>query len=299
MNILQRYRAFQKEGLVSLSSQSQVIETPSGRTEYAVQGDGPVILVSHGSFGGFDQGLLSIYFLKDIKARFIVPSRFGYLRTPMPTDATPQAQARAYVDLLDTLGIKTACIIGLSAGGMSALQFALQFPDRCWGAIMISAVSARPVQAPPIQLMVEHVLTNEFLGWLLANYFPHLIAKSTGDDYSLIENNPMLRNAVLNLAWPPFGTKRRYGMLNDLHQADGLVHDPFEQIATPLLVIHGSNDPFVPFDSAKHLATKVREASFLSFENGGHLSFLIQQEKSRTAILDFIATHSANQANPP
>jgi pimeloyl-ACP methyl ester carboxylesterase len=292
MNIIQRYRSFQKEGLVSLSSQSQVIETPNSRTEYAVQGDGPIILVSHGSFGGFDLGLLSIYFLKDIKARFVSPSRFGYLRTPLPTDATPQAQACAYVDLLDALGIETACIIGLSAGGMSTLQFALQFPDRCWGVIMISAVSIRPVQAPPIRLMVEHVLTNEFLGWLLANYFPNLIAQSTGDDYSLVADNLILRNAVLNLAWPPFATKRRNGMLNDLHQADVLPDYPFEQITVPAMIIHGTIDPFVPFETAKHLAARIKGAKLLSFKNGGHLSFLIQHEKTREAIYEFIKTNS-------
>lgn len=292
MHMMQRYRAFQRDGLARLASQSQLIETPSGSIESAVQGTGPAFLLSHGIFGGFDQGLSGVYFLKDIKASFISPSRFGYLRTPMPIDATPKAQARAYIDLLDTLGIESACIVGLSAGGMSALQFALDYPDRCWGLVMVSAVSLRPVQTPPIRLIVEHVLSNEFLGWVLATYWPRLVAQSSGDDYSLVADDPMLKKAFLELAWPPSAKKRLAGMLNDLDQAETLPNYPFEQIAVPLLVIHGTDDPFVPFTTAKSLAARVRGAKILSLENGGHLSFLIQQERTRTAMLEFFNAYS-------
>jgi pimeloyl-ACP methyl ester carboxylesterase len=290
--MIQRYHAFQHAGLANLASRSQVTETPGGKIEYAVQGDGPAILVSHGSFGGFDQGLLSVYFLKDIQVRFIVPSRFGYLRTPLPIDATPAAQARAYVALLDHLGIEKVWMLGLSAGGMSILEFALQFPERCLGLVMVSAVSARPVKAPPIRFMVEHVLTNGFLGWTLATYGPRLVAQSTGDNYSLVAHDLNLKNAFLSLAWPPFATQRRVGMLNDLNQADRLPNYPFEKIDIPLLVAHGTANPFVPYDTAKRLAARVRGAKLLSFENGGHLGFLTQHEKTRTAMVDFMNTHS-------
>jgi pimeloyl-ACP methyl ester carboxylesterase len=105
-------------------------------------------------------------------------------------------------------------------------------------------------------------------------------------------NNPDLKNAILNLAWPPFAKQRRVGMLNDLHQADVLTDYPFEQIAVPALIIHGTADPFVPFETAEHLALKIKQAKFLSFKNGGHLSFLIQKKKTKEAILEFVETNS-------
>jgi len=290
--MIQRYRTFQREGLANLVLQSQVIKTSSGSIEYALQGEGPVVLVSHGSFGGFDQGLASVYFIKDIKARFVVPSRFGYLQSPLPTDATPYAQAHTYIALLNHLGIEKVWMLGLSAGGMSALEFALQFPHRCLGLIMISAVTARPVKTPPIRFMVEHVLTNEFLGWTLATYLPHLVVQSTGDNYSLVAGDPDLKRVFLSLAWSPFAKQRRAGMLNDLFQADHLPDYPFEKIQIPLLGIHGTADPFVPYDTAKHLADSVKDAKLISFENGGHLSFLVQHKQTRTAVINFIGTHS-------
>lgn len=251
------------------------------------------MLVSHGGFGGFDLGMSSLYFLQDTNLKLVVPSRFGYLRSPLPTDATPSAQAQAYVELLDALNIERAFVVGLSAGGMSALDFALNYPDRCLGLIMISAVSVRPVKTPPIRFMLEHVFTNESLGWLFATCFPGLVVQSTNDDFSLVRNDPRLRDTIVNLAWPSFANKRRQGMLNDLEQADRLPNYPFESLLCPLLIIHGTKDPFIPYDSAKTLATRARNGRLLTLENGGHLSFLIQQARSRQAILDFVNEYSA------
>jgi pimeloyl-ACP methyl ester carboxylesterase len=294
MNIIKRYRSFQQDGLKSLSSQSQVIKTTTNQIEYASYGNSPIILVSHGSFGGFDLGLSSLYFLQDTNLKFVVPSRFGYLRTPLPKVATPSAQAHAFVELLDKLNIEKVCMVGLSAGGMSALDFALNYPDRCWGLIMISAVNVRPAKTPPIRFIVEHIFTNEFLGWFLATYFPHLVMQSTQDNFSLVRNNPILKNVIINLAWPPFSTKRRLGMINDLEQADHLTAYSFENIICPMLIIHGTKDPFVPFDSANMLAKKAQNARLLALEKGGHLSYLIQQAQSKRAILDFIMEHSSH-----
>jgi len=291
--MIRRYRSFQEDGLKTLYSQSQVIETTTGNLEYASHGNNPAILVSHGSFGGYDLGMSSLYFLQDTNLNFVVPSRFGYLRTSLPDNATPSLQAQAYVELLDFLNIEKVCVVGLSAGGMSAIHFALNYPNRCWGLIMVSAVNIRPVKTPPIRFVVEHIFANEFLGWLLANYFPRLIAQSTRDDYSLIENDPLLKNIVINLAWPPFSTKRRAGMLNDLKQADNLPNYQFENIISPMLIIHGTNDPFVPYHTAKNLASSARNAKLLTLEKGGHLSFLIQQTQSKQAILDFVNEYSA------
>ena len=71
------------------------------------------MLAIHGSGGGYDQGI-----------RVIAMSRFGYLRTPMHTDASAAAQADAHACLLDVLGIRQAAVMGGSAGAPSVLQMA-------------------------------------------------------------------------------------------------------------------------------------------------------------------------------
>ncbi|HKF19867.1 MAG TPA: hypothetical protein VKF14_22150 [Candidatus Dormibacteraeota bacterium] len=96
-----------------LASQRQVAETPCGPIEYATVGAGVPVLEVHGIFGGFDQGLLVARPLLGDGFRIVAPSRFGYLRTPLPAGASPASQADAYVCLLDHLGIARAAHVPL------------------------------------------------------------------------------------------------------------------------------------------------------------------------------------------
>src|SRR5512143_1954684 len=78
-----------------ISAGSQIVQTPCGPIEYAVAGSGPAVMVVHGAGGGYDQGLDFTRALVQRGLRVIAMSRFGYLRTPLPADASPAAQADA------------------------------------------------------------------------------------------------------------------------------------------------------------------------------------------------------------
>ena len=109
---------------------SVLVNTRCGPIEYQEAGTGTPLLMVHGSGGGHDQGMAFPGKLSQRGVRVIAMSRFGYLRTPMPLDASPAAQADAHVCLLDALGIAKAAVLGGSAGGPSALQMAIRHPDR-------------------------------------------------------------------------------------------------------------------------------------------------------------------------
>ena len=286
--MLNKFRAFQSAGRTDLLARSTLLETAHGSLEYAVQGQGVPLLVAHGSMGGYDQGLTALYFLQDAGVKLIVPSRFGYLRSSLPANASTAAQAEAYAALLDALEIEKAWLVGLSAGGMSALHFARHFPQRCRGLIMISAISQPIAQPSGLRFMVEHVLTNDFLGWYLATHHPRLVARSTGDNYAQVEGDPALKAAFLSLAWPALTSLRRAGMLNDFRQADQLTDDPLPPLTPPLLVIHGAPTRWRRSAARKTCWHSTRRLKSLIFKDGGHLSFLLQQQQTKKAIMDFL-----------
>ena len=120
--------------------------TRHGVMEYAVAGEGPPVLMIHGTGGGFDQGLLFARRLVAAGYRVIAPSRFGYLRSALPADPSSEDQADAFVDLLDALGIDRVPVVGGSAGALSAIAFALRHPDRCTALVaLVPAPRAGPL----------------------------------------------------------------------------------------------------------------------------------------------------------
>ena len=117
---------------------SEMVDTRCGPIEVQQAGAGSPLLVIHGSGGGHDQGMAWARPPVQQRLRVIAPSRFGYLRTPRPTDDPPQAQADAHACLLNTLGISRAAVMGVSAGGPSALQTAIRHPER--GSVLVLVV---------------------------------------------------------------------------------------------------------------------------------------------------------------
>ena len=89
-----------------------IVTTPCVPIEVQQAGDGIPLLVIHGSGGGHDQGMAWARPLSQQGVRGIAMSRFGYLRTPRPADASPEAQADTHICLLDALGIDKAAVMG-------------------------------------------------------------------------------------------------------------------------------------------------------------------------------------------
>src|SRR5207253_7756130 len=61
----------------------------------------------------------------------IAMSRFGYLRTPLPKDASPEAQADGHACLRNALNLDRVAVVGGSAGAPSAMQLCLRYPEHC------------------------------------------------------------------------------------------------------------------------------------------------------------------------
>lgn len=162
------YRMFRRqkdEAVIDLRENGQIIETACGPIEYAVKGEGATLLICHGGGGGYDQGLLFSW--PEYGFQFVAPSRPGYLRTPLEVGESFEDQADAYAALLDALDIHEVAVLATSGGGPSALQFALRYPDRCWGIILLSAIS-QSIPAFPIfmQQMTEKIIPYfEFIPW--------------------------------------------------------------------------------------------------------------------------------------
>ena len=166
-----------------IAAGSAIAQTACGPIEYAERGRGSAVLLVHGAGGGWDQGIEIAEALAAAGHRVVAVSRFGYLRTPLPGDASPQAQADAHACLLDALGIERAAVIGISAGGPSSMQFAIRHPARTSGLVLLVALAWRPgpTPAPPpalARMVYEGVLRSDFAYWALLRSVPNLLVET-------------------------------------------------------------------------------------------------------------------------
>lgn len=168
---------------------SALIATGCGPIEYQEAGQGVPLLAVHGSGGGYDQGMAFAGALAQRGVRVIAMSRFGYLRTPMPADASAAAQANAHVCLLDALGIDRAGVLGGSAGAPSALQMAIRHPERVSALVLLVPLAYKPPDladsAPPLPPWVENALM-----------------RLVGSDFLFWSGLHIARDSLIKVVWP-------------------------------------------------------------------------------------------------
>lgn len=291
---------FQRDRRVALArlrGRSDVVQTANGPVEYAIEGDGAAVLLSHGAAGGYDQSLILSRLLKGSGFKTISVSRGGYLRSPLITGWTADRQADTYAALLDELNIEGAAIVGLSAGGPSAIQFALRHPDRCWGLVMVSAISQPLTILPPFAIGLQKAaLISDFLPWLLFKAAERSFLSLLGINTELMHwvEQDSETVCILHELLNPVATmsERRMGIVNDIEQVAALPAYPLDKIAAPTFVIHSPTDPLVPFAQAEHIAQCVPGAKLLTIDEGGHLCVVTHRERTVPAMLDFLTHHA-------
>jgi 2-hydroxy-6-oxonona-2,4-dienedioate hydrolase len=278
---------------------SVLLQTRCGPIEVQEAGTGLPLLAVHGSGGGHDQGMAFAAVLAQQGVRVIAMSRFGYLRTPMPADASAAAQADAHVCVLDALGIDRAAVMGGSAGGPSALQMALQHPARVSALVLLVPLAYKPPtqadSAPPMPAWVERLMMkmigSDFLFWAALHVArdavistvlatpPELLATASAPERARID-------AMLNHILPV--SVRAEGMKSDTAMGKRLSDAALETIHTPTLIISARDDRYGTYAGAQYTASRIAGAKFIGFEQGGH-TWVGHNDEVMAAIAHLIA----------
>lgn len=266
---------------VRASKGSVVVATRCGAIEYQEAGAGVPLLMIHGSGGGHDQGMAFAEPLAKRGIRVIAMSRFGYLRTPMPVDASPAAQADANVCLLDALGIQQAAVIGASAGGPSAMQTAIRHPDRVIALALVVPLAYKPDStgaAAPMSPWAEAVLMrlvgSDFVFWSALHLAPEqLIRRVLATPPELLAHaDPAERQRVSSILEKVLPVSiRAKGLRDDSVLGINIARYPLEAIRAPTLVISARDDGFGTYARAEYTASQIKNARFIGFEKGGHV----------------------------
>ncbi len=281
-------------GLRQVLSESAIVETRLGPVEYAAVGEGPDVLLIHGSPGGYDQLLPLARSLAGRGYRAVTVSRPGYLRTPQEVGSTPPQHADALAALVDALELRRVLLIGVSGGGPTTLQLALRHPQKVRGVVLICAVSSRLREGDPDPEAVREFDFMWDLGALIARFFPsrglRLLGVTEAVELERHLADPATVEAVRYLFQSLGFSRRRRGYAQDMLAVEWSdLHYPLELIEAPTLVLHGSEDANVPLSHGEHVASSIPGAQLRVLDGAGQAIFVLQHRWIEDQVDTFLS----------
>jgi pimeloyl-ACP methyl ester carboxylesterase len=193
---------------------------------YDISGKGTPIVFIHPPA----MGRMVFHFQKKLNHYFtiIIPDLSGNGDSIGPEKmVTIKGYADEIKGLLDYLQINKAVICGYSAGSCIAQEFALQFPERTLGLILISGYP----EVMSLSFKYEHII-----GMYLVKRFPALLRYLIASSHT---NNPILRNKIINHM-----KKANHDMWSQYYEQS--LHyrctDKLHLISVPMLLVYGAKD---------------------------------------------------------
>lgn len=266
---------------------TETIETALGPVELGRRGEGPPVLLVHGTPGGSDSSLVMGRFLVEAGFELIAPSRPGYLGTPLDGREAIDDQADLHDGLLDALGHRSAGVLSWSGGGPSGYRLAVRHPERVSALVAFAAVSQalpRPKVALEERLMLETTFGNWVLRFLAAHAAKDTVSQTLAAEGDLdkeelkalvagVMDDEAKLEVVLTMAEVCADyANRKAGVDNDWTRFGDIESLELERIAAPTLIVSGGSDADVPPEHSELAASTIPGAERLVMEGGTHLA---------------------------
>ncbi|MEU3281096.1 alpha/beta fold hydrolase [Streptomyces antibioticus] len=266
------------------------------RRAFRMAGEGPVLVLIHG-IG--DSSATWAELIPDLARTHtvIAPDLLGHGASDKPrADYSVAAYANGLRDLLTTLGVESATLVGHSLGGGVAMQFAYQFPERTERLVLVSAggvgrevnPALRLVSLPGAHLALSALrLPGMRLHVGLVMGLMRLLDTDLGQDapelLTLVDALPddTSRNAFIRTLRAVVDWRGQVvTMLDRCYLTAGM----------PTLLLWGDRDSVVPVRHAYGAHEAMPGSRLEIFEGAGHFPFHSDPARFRDLIEEFTST---------
>lgn len=267
--------------------QSGTVQTNGQELYYEVHGEGPALVLVMGI--GYDSSLWTLAQVPALSTQFrvvLVDNRDAGRSSKASHPYSIADMADDIAGLLDALGIQKTHLLGLSMGGMIALEFALRHEDRL-DRLVLAGTGAAPARSAvdPIQIWswvkANDATGNVFGGQQLTSLF------ST----AFLRNHEAVKDTTALLASNPYPmSPGAYGrQANAYLKFDALSR--LGAITAPTLVVVGEQDLLTPPWIAHEVANAIPGARFEVIRGDGssHVVPIERPDDFNRLVSDFLA----------
>lgn len=262
------------------------VQVHSGQIYFQVQGEGAPLIMIHAGISDSRMweeqwGALSQAF------KLIRYDRPGFGQSPAAQG--PVANRLDLADLMDHLGIKRAHLLGCSMGGELALDFALAFPDRVAGLILLSATpSGFELQGEPPTGIFELLAALQAGDLERANALQIQISLD-GPQRTPEQVDPLLRERFLVMHMTALRNCAAVG-------ADAAPLDPpatarLAEVQAPTLLVAGNLDHSEILRALSVMAAGIPNVQQVVVPNAGHFLNAEAAEAVNRLVQSFLARH--------
>lgn len=261
------------------------------RIHYHEQGEGPAVLMVHGSgpgASGWSNFKHNYPVIAAAGYRVLVPDLLGFGYSSMDAgDLSVPAQADAMRQLLDALGIEQVLLVGNSFGGALCIDFQLRWPERVPGMVLMApgGLEERDVymQMPGIKAMIKAAYTP---GGFTMESMRGVFGLQMYDPARVTDE--ILRERLEVAELQPHGIMARLKVSN--------LRGRLADISCPTLTMWGMNDNFCPPSGAQAIATSCTQARVLLLTECGHWVMVEHPELFNRECIAFFDEQSPHAA---
>jgi 3-oxoadipate enol-lactonase len=179
--------------------------------------------------------------------------------------------------LLDYLDIARAVVIGISVGGMIAMDFAATWPERVIKLVLFD--TAAKIGTAGLWQERADILRQYGMAYLGQT----IVSRWFAPDF--IERNPAVYHGYLNMLtrMPVEGYAGTCEALRD-----GDLTESVRQIKAPTLVLCGADDMATPPDVVQSLCNLIPQTQYHEISGAAHLPCIEQPEQTAAFIAEFL-----------
>jgi pimeloyl-ACP methyl ester carboxylesterase len=221
---------------------------------------------------------------------FMAPLRGGFdviafdnrgigLSAPIEGAFTIVEMAEDAAGLMDELGLESAHVVGISMGGMIAQELALAHPDRLrsltLGCTYCGGPGSQLMPQENVEILAAGMISGDRDKAIRASWEVNLSPGFRAEEggyaafHEMATSVPAAKRTIELQAQAIFGhdTSARLG-----------------EIATPTLIVHGTEDGVLPYPNGEMIASLMPAARLETLEGVGHMFWWEQPERSAELI---------------